>query len=79
MRERSGIELTPQPIWITGTVHALMVMTNNLSNSVIAFDLSKDPLANYRVLFHLQTFIGGQRTRLLQQAGRESDLAYVMD
>ena len=56
-----------------------MVMTNDLSNSVIAIDLSKDALANHRVLFHLQTFIGGQRTRLLQQAGRESDLADVMD
>ena len=55
-----------------------MVMTDDLRNFGISLYLSKDPLTDDRVLFHLQTLVVSQGAGLFQQAGGKSNLADVV-
>jgi hypothetical protein len=53
--------------------------SDDVSDLRVVVDVAEDPLSDLGVLLHLPALFESQRPWLLEQAGRESDLADVVD
>ncbi len=47
IRERKGNFLTPNAIRVAHSIHTFMVVTDNVRDLRVVFDLGKNPFANY--------------------------------
>ena len=68
-----------ETIRIAHPIDSLMMVADDLGDFRIVLHLRKDPLADRGVLLHLLALLKGQRTRLLEQTWRESDLSDVVN
>src|SRR4030095_11204632 len=56
-----------------------MMVTYDLCNLRIVFDLREDAFTNSGVLLHLAPLLQAESPRFFEQAGRQADLANVVD
>src|SRR5204863_1123060 len=57
----------------------LVMEANDLRHVCVRIDLHEDVLADRGMLLHLAALLERQRARLFEQAGRQTDLADVVD
>ena len=79
IRARSGIVVAVQTVRIAHAVDPLVMGPDDVSDLRIVVDVAEDPLADLGVLLHLPALLEGQRPRLLEEAGRQADLADVVN
>jgi hypothetical protein len=68
-----------QPVWVSISVDAFVMMTDDSSNLRVVVDVLEYPLANYRMLLHLSALFESQRAWLLEQTRWEPHLPNVMN
>ena len=77
-REKRNL-VAKQAVGIALPINALMVVSYNLRDLGVVVDLRKDALTDFGVFLHLSPLLEGKRTGLFQEAGREPDLADVVN
>ena len=77
-REKKGISSSRQAVRVPISVESLVMMSNDRSDLGVVVDLRKDALADLAVRLHEATLLERERTRLLEKAGRQTDLSDVV-
>jgi len=77
-REKRNV-VSSKTVWISLAINSFVMMADDGCDFSVVIDLRENALSNLRVLFHLPSLSERERTRLLEQAGREPDLSHVVD
>ena len=77
--ESCGISITRQFVGITLPVDPLVMMPHHRSDLGVTIDVRQDTFADLGVTLHFTPLVERQRTRLLEQARRQTDLSDVVD
>ena len=75
----SGISSPSEAIRISLPVDPFVMVPDDLGDLSVVIDVREDPLADYRVLFHLPSLLEGEGSGLLKKTWREADLADVVN
>ena len=68
-----------ETVRISQAIDPFVVVTHNTGDLGIVLNLGQDPFPNRGVLFHLPSLLESKSAWLLQQSGRETNLADVVN
>ncbi len=68
-----------ETVRISQTIDPFVVVTHNTGDLGVVLNLGQDPFANRGMLFHLPSLLEGKSAWLLQQSGRETNFADVVN